>query len=230
MTATPSFTREESGGRLLGYSLQHKHAFLFFGSKNIDKAGLTQVYPEYEYAFLKQVHGNRIVAADSAQEAEADGHFTSRMVRAPVVQTADCLPLLLVSKNRVCAIHSGWRGTAQNITAAAARCFDEPVLFAAIGPHILAASFEVGRDVAAQLMKAAPDSSDPGRYQLAHPDSNKVYFDMTQLVRDQIHAAFGARVQILECLHDTKTSSDFHSFRRDGKTGGRQYSFVVLNS
>jgi copper oxidase (laccase) domain-containing protein len=136
-----------------------------------------------------------------------------------VVQSADCVPILLASKYQVCALHAGWRGVAQNIVAAAGPAFaDDPVLFAAIGPHILAPSFEVGDDVAKKLTGAPPSAS------------GKQYVDLSALVRAQLQQTFGAKIRIFECLHDTKTSVDFHSFRRDGAPAGRQYSFVVLNS
>lgn len=220
----------QHAGKLLGYGLQHKHVFFFFGSRHLAKDDLWSLYPEYEYTFLKQVHGKTVLEASPETEAEADAQFTRRVTRAPVVQTADCVPILLASKNQVCAIHSGWRGVAQNITGAARTCFaGEKVLFAAIGPHILSRSFEVGHDVAAQLMAASPYPDKAQSYLRPQASSDKTHFDLTQLVRDQLTAAFGA-IEVFECLHDTKTSADFHSFRRDQKQAGRQYSFVVINA
>jgi copper oxidase (laccase) domain-containing protein len=129
----------------------------------------------------------------------------------------------------VCAIHSGWKSTAQNIVGEARKVFgDEPIELAAIGPHILRSSFEVGRDVAAQLMAAAPSGTTEYDLSAMHPDPKKVYFDLTELVRLQLRSAFGAKIEIVECLEDTKQSIQFHSFRRDRERAERQYSFVVI--
>jgi hypothetical protein len=222
------FEREEAGGKLLGYSLNVEHVFFFFGAKTLNRERLCAAFPQYELCFIKQVHGRTVVSADPRGEVEADGHLTTMATRAPVVQSADCVPILLASKNRVCALHAGWRGVAQNIVAAAAAHLrDEPMLFAAIGPHIGAASFEIGRDVAAQLQAAAPGVD----FITAHPSApDKVFADLSKIVRAQLANAFGSKVKIFECAIDTKTSADFCSFRRDGAQAGRQYSFVVLNS
>jgi YfiH family protein len=213
------FQREDVGGKLIGFSLLHKHVFFFFGTRLLTREDLMRSFPEYECAFLKQVHGREVVEAKPPQTPEADAHWTRMATRALVVQTADCVPILLASKNQVCAIHAGWRGVAQNIVAATAPSFaDDPVLFAAIGPHILKNSFEAGDDVAHQLTGAPPSTT------------GKQYVDLTALVRAQLQQTFGAKIKIFECAQDTKTSADFHSFRRDGAKAGRQYSFVVLNS
>lgn len=177
------------------------------------------------------MHGKTIVQADPANALEADGHYTRMVTRALVVQTADCVPVMLVSKNQVCALHAGWRGVAQNIIGEAKEQFrDDPVLFAAIGPHILAPSFEIGSDVAAQLIAAAPYPEKAQTYLRAHPSPGKTYFDLTQMVRDQLMSTYGGRLEVFECLHNTMVDREFHSFRRDAKQAGRQYSFVVLNS
>jgi YfiH family protein len=213
------FQREEALGKLIGYSLLHKHVFFFFGARDFASDQLIRTFPEYECTFLNQVHGHQVVEAKPPMRPEADAQWTRMATRALVVQSADCVPVLLASKYQVCAIHAGWRGVAQNIIAAAASTFaDDPVQFAAIGPHILKDSFEVGDDVAHQLTGAAPSPS------------GKQHVDLTALVRSQLKQAFGAKIKIFECLHDTKTSPEFHSFRRDREQAGRQYSFVVLNS
>lgn len=223
-----SFSPILKDNTLLGFGLQHENVFCFFGGKALSRQGLYVEFPEYDFAFLKQVHGNKVVEA-SNQITEADAHYSSRVTRAPVIQTADCIPLLLASRHRVCAIHAGWRSVAQNIISSTKFVFaDEKVLFAAIGPHILRPSFEVGQDVANQLMSSSPSGSDT----LTYPhESNpeKRWFDLTELVRRQLKFTFGSQLSIKECLFDTKTNPNFYSFRREPNQTGRQYSFVVLN-
>jgi YfiH family protein len=223
------FKRKERYGKFIGYSLERDGRHFFFGSRFLPKTSLAGTFPEYEFSFLKQVHGNTVVEADPTQTVEADAQFTSAPGRALISQTADCVPVLLSSRSRVCAIHSGWKGCAQNIVGRTKEVFaGETPTLAAIGPHIMQASFEVGRDVAHQLLKADPTGGNEYDFFGMHEDPGKVYFDLTELVRRQIRAAFGRQIEILECLEDTKTSVQFHSFRRDREKAERQYSFVVI--
>ena len=220
------FKREELHGKFIGYSLEKHGKLFFFGSRFLPRTQLSAVFPSYEFCFLKQVHGRAVVQADPAQTLEADAHFTDERNRALVSQSADCVPILLFSDNRICAIHSGWRGAAQNIVHASAEAFrGQRVLCAAIGPHIMKSSFEVGREVAAQLSGASPLG--PQGLILPHPKADKAFFDLTELVRRQLRHAFGADLEIVECLEDTETSAQFHSFRRDRERAERQFSFVV---
>lgn len=71
------------------------------------------------------------------------------------VKTADCVPILLYDENKeaVAAIHSGWKGTVQNIIAAAIKRMQEEFdtnpadIQAVIGPCIHIEAFEVGDEV-----------------------------------------------------------------------------------
>lgn len=223
------FKKDIRDGLFLGYSATIENAFMFFGSRFLTRELLGKYFPEYQFSFLKQVHGKHVVEASVSTLREADAHFTSQRNLALVVQSADCVPVLLfgrnsVDKDVVCAIHSGWRSTALNIVSETGTAFSS-LIASAIGPHILKNSFEVGLDVSAKLLTGVPAG-----HQLTspHEDRMKVYFDLTELIRMQISTTFGVRP--LELLEDTKTNSDFASFRRDRERAGRQLSFIVLKS
>lgn len=225
------FKREDRYGKFIGYSLEKDGRYYFFGSRFLPRAALAGTFPDFKFCFLKQVHGKEVVQADPQSTPQADAQITNRQGLALVSQTADCVPILLSSKTKACAIHSGWKGATQNVIASAKLAFEgEPVTFAAIGPHILQQSFEIGRDVARQLFSAAPNGASEYDFMAMHDDPNKVYFDLTELIRQQLRLAFGETLEIAECLEDTKSSVQFHSFRRDREKAERQYSFVVLNS
>jgi len=222
------FKRFEQHGKMLGYRFETKYALFFFGSRFLPRTALSGTFPQYQFSFLQQVHGNKIVEAAFEKNEEADAHFTSQRGLALISQSADCVPILLANESVVCAIHSGWKGTAQNIVAHSRAAFKHgPPLLAAIGPHLLPASFEVGLDVAQQLLNAAPEKHG---LLLPHPDPRKTYFDLTELVRRQLRQSFGDALEIHECLEDTQTSVQFHSYRREKQQAGRQYSFVVLKA
>ncbi|HMN68611.1 MAG TPA: polyphenol oxidase family protein [Bdellovibrionales bacterium] len=217
------FKPEIRDGIFLGFAMDTPEAYFFFGGREVSRVKLPTFFPGYEFAFLKQVHGRAVVGADVARALEADAHFTREPNLALVAQTADCVPVLLAGKRTVCAIHSGWRGCAQDIVSAARDAFkDDSVRLAAIGPHIMTESFEVGLDVAARIEREEPGLRHP------HKDPAKTYLDLTELVRRQLRKAFGSNISIVEALENTVTSPRFHSFRRDRERAERQYSFVVL--
>jgi len=217
------------GGRTVGYVYEYKHSLFFFGTRHTAEADLPVIFPEYEFCFLQQEHGRAVVLADPSQRPQADAHYTRRATRAVVVKTADCTPILLVSQNQVCAVHAGWKGIANQILAATQSFFaDDPVIATAIGPHILFPSFEVGLDVSKQILSSVEpvDSA----WTRPHLDPTKTYVNLTAIAKAQIRAIFGDSVPLLECVRDTFTDPEFHSFRRNRQSAGRQMSFVVINS
>lgn len=222
------FKADVRQGQTIGYRLETAYAVFFFGNRNFSRESVASFFPQYRFALLKQVHGNAVLPATSDLVQEGDAHFTSEKNLALISQTADCTPVLLANENTVCAIHSGWRGTELNIVGATKVAFPNlPPRLAAIGPHILKSSFEVGQDVAARLLMA---SGNQKTLSLPHPNPTKSYFDLTEMVRGQLRRTFGADLTIAECLEDTVTNLEFHSFRRQKQQADRQYSFVVLKA
>ena len=113
----------------------------------------------------KQVHENtvlRVVTEDSArginpnlpEMSSCDGLFldgSAGEIDALCVKTADCVPILLSSKDgkEVSAVHAGWRGTVSDIVTKSAEkftCAKEDIL-CAIGPCIGVCCYEVGEEV-----------------------------------------------------------------------------------
>jgi YfiH family protein len=108
---------------------------------------------------MHQVHGAGVVVQRSqepvAGRADADIVLGDDPSVALAVQTADCVPLLIVDSGTgaVAAAHAGWRGLAQGVpritVEAMVREFgSRPVdLVAAVGPSIGARQYEVDTDV-----------------------------------------------------------------------------------
>jgi len=113
---------------------------------------------------LRQVHSDIPHGVDSSRERnekspQGDALFTRQPGVLLVVQTADCVPILLAdTKQRaVAAIHAGWRGTLRRI---AAKTFGRMQMdfgtrpedvIAALGPGIGRCCYEVGSDVAREF-------------------------------------------------------------------------------
>jgi YfiH family protein len=109
---------------------------------------------------IRQIHSNILVivsAGDTARELprRADGLMTDAPGLLLGVQTADCIPILVVDCKRraVAAFHAGWRGTVKRIVETGigrmrleygSRPED---LIAAIGPGIGCCCYAVGEEV-----------------------------------------------------------------------------------
>jgi hypothetical protein len=119
---------------------------------------------------LSQIHSDVVHLFDTAPPApcRGDGSVTNRPGLLLSVQTADCVPILLVDpKNRaVAAVHAGWRGTLQRIVAKAIgkmrmQFGSSPAdMVAAIGPCIGGCCYEVGVEVAVEFKSQFPNASE----------------------------------------------------------------------
>jgi len=108
-------------------------------------------------AWLKQVHGARVVEArDAAGEPEADASVARAPGAVCVVKVADCLPALFADEagGVVAAAHAGWRGLAAGVLEATVAAMRVPPasLVAWLGPAIGPQAYEVGEDVRAALL------------------------------------------------------------------------------
>ncbi|MBW2526762.1 MAG: peptidoglycan editing factor PgeF [Deltaproteobacteria bacterium] len=186
---------------------------------------------------LKQVHGrsHRTLRGDEAQEElmRTPGDITvSRAADvACAVRTADCPAILLADRRSgaVAACHSGWRGTVRNVAQAGLDALREVAggsadVIAAIGPHIEDCCFEVGDDVAAELAAASPigeavvDRSRP-----------RAHVDLRRIIEAQLRQAGlapDAIDHVRGCTHCDPAR--FHSYRRNGKLGGRLMAAIVV--
>jgi len=111
---------------------------------------------------LRQIHSDvvhridRVGASMPGREYRGDALFTQERGALLVVQTADCVPILLADKKRraIAAIHAGWRGTLRRIaekTIGRMRMelgMQPEDVIAALGPSIGRCCYEVGPEVA----------------------------------------------------------------------------------
>lgn len=179
-----------------------------------------------EPSWLNQVHGAVVITAGQFElPPDADACVSQRAGDVCVVQTADCLPLLLCSTDgvHVGAVHAGWRGLAAGIIENTLATIEAaPIdLLVWLGPAISQESFEVGEEVReAFVMHAAAAAScfeinDRGRWQA----------DLYALARQRLRAAgvtsiFGGA----SCTYLDKER--FFSYRRNPHCG-RMVSFIA---
>ncbi len=176
--------------------------------------------------WLTQVHGNRVVAADTIVEGiEADGSVTDKANVVCAVLTADCLPLFLCDRagERVGLIHVGWRGLAAGIVSSGVRALAvDPVnLLAWMGPAIGPKVFEVGTDVHAAL---ATDAEAAAAFR-ALPARDKWLTDLYLLTKIQLRRLGVKDINWDASLCTYSQPGKFFSYRRDG-TCGRMASLI----
>lgn len=141
------------------------------------------------------------------------------------VRTADCVPILLCDPvaNVAAAVHSGWRGTAQRISAAAVSVMtslgaQRERIIAAIGPCAHKCCYEVGDELKNFF------ASDCFEYR-----GGKLYLD---LVSANMHVLTDAGINALN-IYDSGLCTvcrpeHFFSHRRDGVNRGVMAAFIVL--
>jgi hypothetical protein len=176
-----------------------------------------------KFAYVRQVHGAEIAVRRSEAELlgpihEADGQATALRGVAPMVLTADCLPIAIAGDGAVAVVHAGWRGLAAGVIASGVEAVRSlagaPGLAAAIGPGAGGCCYEVGDEVRAEFAAYGGAAR------------NGQNLDLKAIAREQLLAA-GARE-----VHDvglcTICTEGFFSHRRDGGITGRQAGLAWL--
>jgi YfiH family protein len=173
------------------------------------------------FLYGRQVHGARIALRASAdgQPEEADGQATAVPGLAPLVLTADCLPVAIAARGAVAMVHAGWRGLERGVIAAGVRAVRElggkGPLSAAIGPGAGGCCYEVGEDVLAVF-------GDSG----AVRDERKL--DLKALAAMQLRQAGVEQVHDVALCTICSDPSLFYSHRRDRGVTGRQAGIAWL--
>lgn len=174
---------------------------------------------DVEPAWLRQVHGTAVARAPLAgAEPEADACWTSADNTACVVLTADCLPVLLTTRDgsQLAAAHAGWRGLVGGVLEAVidAMHTSPDDLLAWLGPAISQPAFEVGEEVREAFVSLDPDAAScfdanaRGRWQA----------DLYGLARRRL--AFAGVSEVYGGGRCTSRETEaFFSYRRDGVTG-----------
>lgn len=188
------------------------------GRARAPEAAAAGVLPSgVEAAWAEQVHGGDAVVARPGPCGAGDALVTSELGVAPVVVTADCVPVLLAAAGTVGAVHAGWRGVVARIVDAAVARFDEPPQVAWIGPAISGRVYEVGDEVADQVVAAGGP-----RFVGA---AGRPHVDLQEAVAEQLRRQGVQEI----CVVPGCTLSEpkrFWSYRRDGNKAGRNMSWI----
>ena len=177
-----------------------------------------------ESDWATQVHGDRLIWSDrhSQQQEQADALATERRGGSVWIRTADCVPVLIAHRDRVAAIHAGWRGTAAGIVPKTVEEFGDrgtpaSELSIAMGPAISGPVYQVSQEVADRVLATIPNYSHPDIPAVTYPDKQlgKVRLDLRAAIAYQL-LAIGVDLQRISISpHCTWSSPDnFFSYRR----------------
>ncbi|HUR56714.1 MAG TPA: peptidoglycan editing factor PgeF, partial [Opitutaceae bacterium] len=186
-----------------------------------NRARLQQLLPAAPL-WLTQVHGSRVVTAESAGAlCEADACVATEARRVCAIMVADCVPVLFtdVKGSVVAAAHAGWRGLAGGVirnTVSALNAAGAPSgeLLAYVGPGIGPRAFEVGPDVLAAFTAENPEAAAA----FVPVTEGKWLADLFTLVRQALLRA-GVKNIHGGGLCTYSDPARFYSYRRDRTTG-----------
>jgi YfiH family protein len=197
---------------------------------NANRAILNQYLPSRPF-WLHQTHSIDVIELPS-QVLNGDASYTKIKNIVCVVQTADCLPLLVTNNQGtiVAAIHAGWRGLLNGVIENTIDKMNTPMneLLVWLGPAISQKYFEVGSDIKNAFCKKHKTAE-----KAFHKTSKDKYFaDIYHLAKIRleacgIHQIYGGSISDDFCtFEDTK---NYFSYRRDGLTG-RMASLIWMES
>ncbi|MGH2842086.1 MAG: polyphenol oxidase family protein [Solirubrobacteraceae bacterium] len=177
-------------------------------------------------ARAQQVHGDAVleVSALPPQDGlvgEGDAILTARPGTAPMVLSADCVPVLIAGSGAVAAVHAGWKGlyagvierTAERLRALA----PDATLQAAIGPAAGVCCYAVGEELHARFAQRGLD---------LRRGQN---LDLKAIAALQLKLAGVATVHDVGLCTICADPARLFSYRRDGPRAGRQGALVWLS-
>ena len=184
--------------------------------------------------FVNQIHSNKVIFINDDYKNEiynADAMVSNRKDIILGILTADCAPIVVLSKKNFGIIHAGWKGLISGIIENTFNEFskrgeDLKNLKVFVGPHLKTKSFEIKNDFVDLLRKKIPDYKS---YILR--EKNIMKFDFSSLILNIIRRFNIESIEISD--EDTFSNNQkFFSYRFYSKQGikncGRQISLVGI--
>lgn len=203
----------------------------------LEAAGLD---PYISLCRVHQVHGGAVVRLSADVEhdphAMADAIVSDDPTRAISVRVADCVPVLLASRDGrvVGAVHAGWRGVVAGVVGAAVKtmttefdgCADPAGIVAAIGPCIGVDAFEVGPEVVAEFAQVFSGADLATIVRPGNQDRRQI--DLREALMRQLLKA-GVQASSIDssdrCTY--RDADEFFSHRRENGLTGRMVGIIA---
>jgi polyphenol oxidase len=187
--------------------------------------------PRETMRFQQQVHGSvvrRALSGDPRTEPfiESDGLVSAEQGLTLCVGIADCAAVLLYDPVRkaIGALHSGWRGTKENIVQVGIEKMQElfgtepASLLAYISPCASGECYIVREDVAQYFAEPV----------IRRVNDEEYTFDNRAQILQQLRI-LGVQMQNIQVANGcTIMNPHYHSHRRDGVRAGRMVAFIQM--
>jgi len=165
-----------------------------------------------------QVHGDGVLdlrIETWKPDREADAVIMSTEQSGIIgVKTADCLPILIQSKNLIAAVHAGWRGIANGITEKVLENFSgEEKVICVVGPH--AQNYEVGSEVIEAM-----------NGECIYKNLGGMKFELNLKETLQLKIKRFSNISFFASSICTISTRDFHSYRREKDKRGSNLSII----
>ena len=187
---------------------------------------------------ITQTHSSKVIRITKNnldKNIKADGVITSLNNVILGILTADCAPVIIYDdKNKfVCNLHSGWKGSLNNISQTAIKLFDKyqikrKNLTAIVGPCLGVKNYEVDKNFQRIFIEKNIKYTKFFRYK----NKKKSYFNLRALINYQL-SELGLK-KIYNINRDTYSNENlFFSHRRSThkgeKTTGRLINLISLS-
>ncbi len=183
---------------------------------------------------MYQTHSNKVVEIkkyNTQKKIQSDAMITKMRGIALGVVTADCVPILVYSKNNIIGcIHAGWRGAFSGIIKKTIfkmkKIGSSNKIYASVGPCIGKKSYEVDLNFYKKFIR----KSKKNKMYFIKKNSKKKFFNLRKFVSDQL---LKLKVITDHVNYDTfKEKNLFFSYRRSAilkqKDYGRCISVIRL--
>lgn len=171
----------------------------------------------HEPLWLNQTHSTDSIIAGEDQHRDADASISRSPNYPLVVLTADCLPIVLCSKQgtEIAAIHAGWRGLYNGIIEnTISKMQTKPYdLMAWIGPAICQKCYEVGDEVYQSFTGKNKKHVDAFTSSNGKWLANLPHMAQTVLELQGVNAVYQSNLCTFE------SQDEFYSYRRQANTG-----------
>ena len=177
-------------------------------------------------AIPEQVHSTVVkFASFPGIYPDVDGLVTTNSNILLTLKVADCVPVFLYEplERIIGLVHSGWRGTVENIVSNAIKLMqkngaESRDIICFLGPAIGKCCYEVDWEVSQYI-------NDDAKVKM---DYDKWKVDLHGQIRYQLTELGDPTNSIRISKICTYESPECHSYRRDGENAGRLYAFLSL--
>ncbi len=163
-------------------------------------------------ASMVQSHSDVCLEVDTPGIYKADAIITTEKNLELVVKTADCMPVLISDKEKIGAVHVGWKGLENGIFHKTISNFNLSKLKVSIGPFAQACCYEVKQDLESKFSQYCLNIG------------NKIYLDLSKEIKDFCE---GNKIDVEVSDVCTIENKKYNSYRRN-KTEKRQWSSIWI--